>query len=138
MPDLVPTQFEFVQSGAIDQEFNCEPATLSVGDIVHFTTLDTWDLASDLSALVAGSIDLGMVTKDSTAGNPVGVARGGAIINLGTAIGITTDEIIVSVNGGKMAPKGDLLTGAFYTSLGYMRSPSELVWRPRPTGLIKP
>ena len=138
MSDLVPSQFEFVQSGRIDEEFNCEPATLLIGDVVHFTTLDTWDLASDVSVLLAGSIDLGMVVKASTAGQPVRVLRGNAIINLGTAIGVTTDEIVVSANSGNMAPKGDLLSAAIYTSLGYMRSPDELVWRPNRTGLAKP
>lgn len=138
MTDLIPTQFDMPSSGAINETFNCEPATLAVGDVVHFTDLDTWDLASNASALLAGSKGLAQVVKATTAGNPCRVLVGQAVINLGTAIGVTVDEIVLSSTPGKMFPKADLLTGQIYTRLGYMQSPDELVWQPLRTGLVAP
>ena len=137
MSDLVPTQFEFERSGAINEDFDCEPPTLSVGDVVHFTALDTWDLASNGSVLLAGVNGLGMVTKASTAGNPVRVLIGNALIDLGTAIGLATNEIILSATAGKMAPAADLASTEIYTRLGWMETTDLLRWNPLRTGVAK-
>ena len=137
MSDLVPTQFEFERSGAINEDFDCEPATLSVGDVVHFTALDTWDLASNASVLLAGVNGLGMVTQASTVGNPVRVLIGNALINLGTAIGLATNEIILAATAGKMAPAADLASTEIYTRLGWMETTDLLRWNPLRTGVAK-
>ena len=111
--------------------------TLANGDVVYLTATNTWDKANNVTALEAGSTAIALCTAAATAGNPATVLYGIGEIDLGTSIGTATDEIIVSGNDGKMAPKSDLASSDYYTRLGYMKTTDILAWEPRVTGVVK-